>query len=200
MRIYVDIDDVLCETAVTLCAIAGREFGRSVRYGDMHTFDLQEVFSFSDDEMARFREVSHTEEALTSFPVTEGAVEGVRALVAAGHEVDIVTGRPASSHRGTEAWLEAAGLGDFEVTYVDKYGRAGCFAAGVDDPRTVTMEELRARRYDVAVDDSPIVLRRLAEWTDTCILVFDRPWNASFRLAPNMTRITSWPINPYLAP
>lgn len=192
MRIYVDIDDVLCETAVTLCAIAERDFGRVVPYNKMHTFDLQTVFSLSDAEMVRFREVSHTEEALASFPVSEGAVEGVRELVAAGHKVDIVTGRPASSHRGTEKWLAAAGLGDFVVTYVDKYGRAGCFAANPGDPPTVTMEELRARRYDVAIDDSPIVLAKLADWTDTRILVFDRPWNASFGLAPNMTRITSW--------
>jgi len=192
MRIYVDIDDVLCETAVALCEIAERDFGRVVRYEDVHTFNLQEVFSLNDEEMARFRDLSHTVEALLSFLPTEGAVEGVKALVAAGHEVDIVTGRPASSHRGTEAWLKAAGLGDFKPTYVDKYGRIGCFDENKDDPPTVTMEELRARRYDVAIDDSPIVLARLAAWTETRILVFDRPWNASFGLAPNMTRITSW--------
>ena len=192
MRIYVDIDDVLCETAATLCAIARREFGRVVLYDDVRSFDLQQVFSLSDAEMARFRELSHTDEALMSFPVTEGAVEGVKALMAAGHVVDIVTGRPAAAHRGTEAWLEAAGLGGLVVTYVDKYGRIGCFASGPDDPPTVTMEELRARRYDVAVDDSPVVLARLADWANTHILVYDRPWNASFPLAPNMSRVKGW--------
>lgn len=191
-RIYVDIDDVLCETAAKLCEIAEREFGRVVRYGGVRSFDLQKVFSLDDAEMARFRELSHEEEVLASYPVTEGAVEGVKALVAAGHEVDLVTGRPASSHRGTERWLEAAGLGDFKVTYVDKYGRAGCFATGPDDPPTVSLEELRARGYDVAIDDSPVVLDRLAAWHETRVMVFDRPWNASFPLAPNMLRARSW--------
>jgi len=195
-RIYVDMDDVLCETAVTLCAVAEREFGKVVPYGEVRSFDLQKVFSLDDEEMARFREISHSEETLASYPVTEGAVEGVKALEAAGCAVDIVTGRPASAHRGTEAWLASAGLGGFGVTYVDKYGRAGCFAENPDDPPTITMEELRSRRYDVAIDDSPVVLRRLAEWTETRVIVFDRPWNASFPLAPNMTRVASWPLAP----
>jgi len=192
MKIYVDIDDVLCETAATLCAIAEREFGRIVPYCEVRSFDLQNVFSLNEAEMVRFRELSHSEETLLSYPVTDGAVDGVKALAAAGHDVGMVTGRPASAHRGTEAWLEAAGLGGFGVTYVDKYGRAGCFATSPDDPPTITLEELRARRYDVAIDDSPVVLRRLAEWTETRVVVFDRPWNASFPMSANMARVYSW--------
>ena len=192
MRIYVDIDDVLCETAATLCGLAEREFGRHVKYLDVRQFDLQKVFSLDDSEMARFRELSHSAHALASYPVTQGAVAGVRALVAAGHQVDAVTGRPASSHRGTEAWLEAAGFGDLPVTYVDKYGRAGCFGQNPDDPPTVSMDELGERRYDAAIDDSPLALDRLADWRSTRVFVFDRPWNADYALAPNMVRASGW--------
>ena len=39
MRIYVDIDDVLCETAASLCGLAAREFGRHVAYEDVGVFD-----------------------------------------------------------------------------------------------------------------------------------------------------------------
>lgn len=193
MRIYVDIDDVLCETAVGLCEIAAREFGRRVEYGNVRDFDLQKVFSLSDAEMARFRELSHLAETLASFAITPGAVEGVRALVAAGHEVDLVTGRPASSHIGTETWLESAGLSALPVLYVDKYDRAGIFSHAADDPPTVSMAELESRGYGVAIDDSPLALAKLARWERTEVLVFDRPWNAAFHLAPNMERIRSWP-------
>lgn len=191
MRIYVDMDDVLCETAAALCILAEREFGKSVRYGDVRSFDLQEVFGLTDGEMERFRVVSHERGSILGYPQTPGAADGVRALVAAGHRVDIVTGRPAFTHRDTSEWLRTAGLGDLPVTYVDKYGRS--FASGPDDPPTVDMGELEARRYDVVIDDSPVVLRRLAEWTRSRILVFSRPWNEAFPLAANMTRVRGWP-------
>ena len=51
MRIYVDIDDVLCETAASLCEIVAREFGRHVAYEDVFQFDLQDVFRLTDEEM-----------------------------------------------------------------------------------------------------------------------------------------------------
>lgn len=192
MRIYVDIDDVLCETAHSLCELAESGFGRRVEYSSVREFDLQRVFSLSDDEMQRFRVLSHLPEVLASFAPTPGAADGVKSLVAAGHSVDLVTGRPASSRLGTEMWLKSAGLEDFAVTYVDKYGRSGIYENGPDDPPTVDMPTLAARRYDVAIDDSPIVLAKLSAWRDTKVLVFDRPWNADFILAPNMRRVATW--------
>ena len=190
MRIYVDMDDVLCETAAALCKLAEREFGKFVEYGNVRSFDLQEVFGLTDGEMDRFRVVSHERDSILGYPQTPGAADGVRALVEAGHLVDIVTGRPAFTHCDTSEWLRAAGLGGLPVTYVDKYGRS--FASGPDDPPTVTLGELESRRYDVVIDDSPVVLRRLAEWRSSRVLVFSRPWNESFPLAPNMIRVGGW--------
>lgn len=192
MRIYVDIDDVLCETAKSLTALAARAFGRNVPYERMFQFNLQETFGLTDAEMTRFVELSHDPACLRNYAATPGAVEGVKALRAAGHAVDIVTGRPAFSYAATEAWLASVGLGDFAVTYVNKYGRTYKHEPG--EPRTVTLPELRARHYDVAIDDSPVVLKALADWAETHVFVFDRPWNHAFALAPNMTRVTGWPI------
>ncbi len=193
MRIYVDVDDVLCETAAHLCEIAAREFGRSVAYKDVFQFDLQEVFGLTDAEMKRFMVVSHDPDSLLAHPVTPGGPEGLRALCAAGHDVEIVTGRPASAHRPTEAWLARVGLADFPVTYVDKYGRDACYPHNPEDPPTVPLAELLKRRYDIVIDDSPKVLAHLAEaWPQTRILVFSRPWNENYRLASNMQRVANW--------
>ena len=192
MRIYIDIDDVLCETAAHLCEIAADAFGKRVRYEDVFQFDLQEVFGLTDEEMKRFMVLSHEPASLCAHPLTPGAAEGVRALRAAGHEVEIVTGRPASAHQPTETWLKMVGLGDFTVTYVDKYGRDACYAHNPGDPPTVPLAELLARHYDVAIDDSPSVLKSLAAWTSTRVLVFNRPWNQRYALADNMTRVADW--------
>lgn len=190
MRIYVDIDDVLCETAASLCGLAARGFDRHVDYENVHVFDLQQVFGLTDEEMKRFAVLSHEPECLKNFPLTEGAVEGLKAFRDSGAEVDILTGRPAASHRATEEWLQSVGLGDFHVEYVNKYGRS--FLHNPDDPPTVPLADLMKRRYDVAIDDSPVILKSLAEWKDTRVLVFDRPWNRSFELASNMTRVVGW--------
>lgn len=190
MRFYIDIDDVLCETAATLCGLAERTFGKGVPYEKVQQFDLQRVFRLTDEEMARFMVLSHEPDCLRSYPETPGATAGVRALRAAGHTVEFVTGRPPSAHAATRDWLDAVGLGDIPVTYVDKYGRFSRQTA--DAPHAITLPELLARRYDVAIDDSPVVLPHLASWTDTHVLVMDRPWNADFILAPNMTRVRGW--------
>lgn len=190
MKIYLDIDDVLCETARTLCGLAARVFGRHVRYEDVRAFDLQRVFGLDDGEMRRFADLSHARDCLMGYPATPGAVEGVRALRAAGAEIDLLTGRPAWAHAATEDWLASVGLGGLGVEYVDKYGRGGARRPG--DPETVPLAALLARRYDFAVDDSPVVLGPLAAWERTRVLVFDRPWNRGFPLAPNMTRVAGW--------
>ena len=112
MRIYIDIDDVLCETAATLCQVAARTFGKGIPYEQVRQFDLQRVFGLTDGEMRRFMEISHQPEVLLSYPPTPGAAASVRALLESGNDIEIATGRPASSHRATEALLEESRFGD----------------------------------------------------------------------------------------
>jgi len=190
MRIYCDMDDILCETAVSLCELAYRMFGKRVAYEDVRDFNLQKTFALSDDEMRRFMDVAHAPENIASYTPTPGALEGFKALAEAGHEVEVVTGRPAFTHPATRAWLDRAGFGDFPVTYVDKYNRP----QPVDPtcPRAVPLAVFMKRQYDVAIDDSPVILPTLGQWKETRIVVFDRPWNRSFALMPNMRRVRCW--------
>lgn len=190
MRIYCDMDDILCETAASLCGLADRLFGVKVDYESVGEFNLQNVFKLSDAQMRKFSLASHAYETLMSYPETPGAIEGLKALRKAGHEVDIVTGRPASAWKGTYDWLESHGLSGCEVTFVDKYARG--YGAFSDLPRMVPLAEVRARSYDVAIDDSPLSLDFLKTWNETTVLVFDRPWNRAAALAPNMTRVKDW--------
>ena len=192
MRIYVDMDDVISETAAGLCELAARSFGRRVPYEKVFQFDLKDVFGFTDAEMREFMRLSHLPETLAAYRVTPGAPRALRALAAAGHEIEIVTGRPSYAAAGTRAWLEAAGLGELPVSFVDKYGRANVYQCGGDAPPTVPLAEFLTREYDVAIDDSPSILPRLAQWKRTRVFVFDRPWNRAYQLAANMARVSGW--------
>ena len=193
MKIYVDMDDVLCETARHLCRLAERFFQRTVAYEQVFQFDLQEVFGLTDEEMKRFMALSHRRDSLLAHAATRGARKSLLDLRAAGHDVHIVTGRPGSAHAATAEWLAKRGLGGFPVTFVDKYGRDAHYPHNPDDPPTVTLPELLAQKFDLVIDDSPSILRHLTAWPKTRIFVFARPWNVHYALAPNMTRVNGWP-------
>jgi len=185
------MDDILCETAISLCDLAFRLFGKRVAYESVTDFNLQRTFALNDTEFRRFMDVAHEPENLLAYATTPGAVEAVQALIALGHTMEVVTGRPASTYRATRDWLNKVGFGACPVIFVDKYARTST-VLDPNAPRTIPLVEFMTRHYDVAIDDSPVILPTLAEWKDTRIMVFDRPWNHSFVLKPNMTRIEGW--------
>src|SRR5262249_20386901 len=96
--IYVDMDDVLCETAQALLAIAAREFGKTIPYDQLNTFEVGEACGLEMREIEElFRLAHHPEEMLAMAPIGE-AVDILRRWTAAGQEIAIVTGRPPSTY------------------------------------------------------------------------------------------------------
>ncbi len=191
MRIYIDFDDVLCETARHLSELARDLYGRRVPYEAISVFDLREAFSLSAEEIDTLMARAHDADFLTELAPAPGGIEAVRALEADGHDLVIVTGRPATSHDGTSGWLRKHGLGHIEVVYFDKYGRAKEPPAA-DAPKTLTRDEFERLHFDVAIDDSPTALDLLAHRCDCTVFVFNRPWNQTYRMAPSMRRSSSW--------
>ena len=182
MRIYIDFDDVLCETARHLSDLARELFGRQVPYEAISGFDLQQALM----------EHAHRDDFLAGLTPTPGGVEGVRALESRGHELVIVTGRPAVSHPGSCGWLRKHGLAHLGLMHVDKYGRADTRRTEGDVPQTLDRDAFAAQRFDVAIDDSPIALDLLAPRRDCLVIVYDRPWNRRYAQTPNMRRSDSW--------
>lgn len=192
MRIYIDIDDVVTETARTLCTVADEMFGRKVAYHDVFAFDLSKSFSLDGDQIALLMARAHSPAALASYPETPGAAETIRRWAASGHDMTFVTGRPASTHDGTCHWLDAHGLGGIAVIHVDKFGRE--LGAMFHSPDyVVTLDDFLAMRFDFAVEDSPIGLGHLARIPGCRVAVFDRPWNAETPMpSPLFRRCASW--------
>jgi 5'(3')-deoxyribonucleotidase len=191
MRIYIDFDDVLCETARHLSDLARDLFDRHVPYEAISGFDLKQAFSLSDSEIDALMEHAHRKDFLTALTPAPGGVEAVRALESRGHELAIVTGRPAASHEGSLGWLHKHGLPHLGLIYLDKYGRAPAVPAP-DAPRTLTRDEFATLHFDVAIDDSPAALDLLAPRQNCTVIVYDRPWNRCYTHAANMRRSASW--------
>ena len=123
MKIYVDYDDCLCETARTFTEIADRLFGKKVPYEEVRFFNLQDSFKLTDEEYKEILVEGHRPEILMAFEETPGASEVMNEWLDAGHEVYIITGRPYSSYEPSRKWLDEHGMERFRMYCVNKYGR-----------------------------------------------------------------------------
>jgi len=191
MRIYIDFDDVLCETARALSDAAKVVFQRDVPYEEITVFNLQHAFSLSGDEIEQLMDLAHEVEFLAELEPAPGAIEGVRELLERGHEVVIVTGRPSYCHAGSVDWLARYGLENLEVIYVDKYGRAPkILPQGA--PPMLSLDQFYELSFDVAIDDSPAALDLLTGLKECQMVIYSRPWNLSYQPSSEMTRCNSW--------
>ena len=191
MRIYIDFDDVLCETARHLSDMARTLYSRDVPYEAISVFNLQEAFALSDAEIKDLMDQAHRTEFLARLDPAPGGIEAIRTLEAHGHDLAIVTGRPATSHAGSCAWLRKHGLAHLDIIYFDKYGRAPANPPP-DAPKTLNRDEFATLHFDVAIDDSPTALDLLAHREDCTVIVYNRPWNRGYTHAANMRRSDSW--------
>jgi uncharacterized HAD superfamily protein len=184
--IYVDMDDVLCETARMWLAIAEREFGKIIRYDQLNTFEIGEACGLEADEIQELiRLAHHPEELLAMAPIGE-AVDILKRWTAAGHEIAIVTGRPPSTYDVSRAWLARHDVPHHDFVMVDKYGR---FAT--ENTIAITLQELAAHRFSFAVEDSPSMARFLAMEMNVPVALLDRPWN-QMEDHPLITRLSDW--------
>lgn len=89
MTILVDMDDVLEQLAVAWIEYVNEHFGTSVSIQDTHAWDLSLAFPTLTKEQVYSAEL---DDALWSrVKPMPGADEGLRRLIAAGHEIYIVT-------------------------------------------------------------------------------------------------------------
>lgn len=185
--IYVDMDDVLCETARALLAIAEREFGKTIPYDQLNTFEVGEACGLESREIHElFRLAHHPEELLAMEPIEE-ATAVLKQWNDAGYEIAIVTGRPPSTYDVSRAWLTRYEVPHHDFVMVDKYGR---FAT--DNTIAITLRELAERRFSFAVEDSPLMARFLATEMKVPVALLDRPWN-QMEDHPLIIRHKDWP-------
>ena len=191
MRIYIDFDDVLCETARALSEMAKEVFKRDVPYEQITVFDLRHAFSLSGDEIDHLMDLAHEIEFLEKLEPTPGAVDALKRLLEMGHDVVIVTGRPSYCHEGSIRWLKRFRLESLEVIYVDKYGRAPKVTSE-GAPPMLTLGEFNRLSFDIAIDDSPAALDLLTALDNCRVIIYDRPWNRSYQAQKSMQRFSGW--------
>lgn len=191
-RVYVDFDDVLCETAQELLRVLKAEFGKSVAFEDVWTFSLEKSLGLDKEKLESFMERVHKPDVLSAMKPMKGAKAVLEEWTRAGFEITVVTGRPPSTESTSRDWLERHAFPHSGVIFVDKYSR---LIPGWRGTKTVPLAELSRMEFCLAIDDAPAMLNYLAEKMSPPVIVFDRPWNAQglSKAAPGrMFRCRGW--------
>lgn len=190
MKIYIDFDDIICETAEYFTKIAKELFGIDVPYRQVQFFNLQKSFDLSDAQYDELMEAGHTPENLLNYEETGGASRTINKWVDEGHEVFIITGRPFNSYEPSRTWLDEHQLERVPLFCVDKYGRE---TFGQDFIYNMTLEQLYSMTFDFAIEDSPAAFEHVLHFEKCKVAVFDRPWNRQVELPnDNFVRCGGW--------
>ncbi len=190
MKIYVDFDDCLCETARFFSGFVKDLFGVDVPYENIHYFDLKKSFSLTEEQYEEMMLKAHTPEILLTLEETPGASEVVNRWLDEGHEVSVITGRPYSAYEASREWLDRHGLSGIRMYCLNKYGRDS-FIKNSDF--SLELEDYYKMHFDVAVEDSPSAFRFFEHLPELQVMVYDRPWNREHAFPNgNYTRCADW--------
>ncbi len=190
MKIYVDYDDCLCETARSFSELAVEMFDKHVPYEKIRYFELDRSFDLDSEQYERFMLKGHEPEVLLSYDETPGASAVINEWVAKGHEVSIITGRPLSAYEPSRKWLDDHGLQSVRLYCLNKYGREGYIYNG---DYSLELNDFYKMDFDFAIEDSPKAFKFFDHFKDLRVLVFDRPWNRECVFpGDNYTRCPGW--------
>ena len=190
MKIYVDFDDCLCETAKSFSDIIADLFGIVIPYEGIKYFNLQKAFSLSDEDYKTLMVKGHQAETLLSLEETPGASEAVNAWIDKGYDVSIITGRPFDSYEPSRIWLDQHDLERVKLYCLNKYSRDGFYK---NSEVGLELEDYYKMHFDFAVEDSPSAYKFFDHLPDLKVLVFDRPWNREDPFPnENYSRVPDW--------
>jgi uncharacterized HAD superfamily protein len=185
--IYVDMDDVLCETARGCLAVIERKFGKRVAYECLTSFDLGQACELGPEETAALYHIVHHPDELLKLEPIPAAIPILRQWTAGGYEIAIVTGRPPATYEPSVQWLKVHEVPYHSFMMVDKYGRFE-----TQNTIAVSLSELAENSFSFGVEDSPTMARFLAEQMRIPVKLFDRPWNQTALEHPNIKRYKHW--------
>jgi uncharacterized protein len=186
--IYVDLDDVLCQTARHFLVIVEREFGKRVSYEQLTNFDIGTSCGLRIEEREHLYRVVHEPDELIKIAPIEAAIAALRQWAEAGFEIAIVTGRPPDSYEPSLVWLSQNRVPYHSFSMVNKYGRFT-----TENTVAINLDELATRNYCWAVEDSLPMAQYLAGQMNLRVALIDCPWNRSVQQHANVNRYTDWP-------
>lgn len=185
--LYVDLDDVLCQTARHFLKIVEREFGKKVAYEQLTNFDVGRSCGLTSAERDELYRIVHRPEELLSMAPVEEAIGVLRRWEESGLKIAIVTGRPPDTREVSVAWLRRHGFPFHSFTIVDKYSRFSTAKTAA-----IALAQLAERKFCFAVEDSLPMAQYLATHMKVPVALLERPWNRSPEEHIRISRYCDW--------
>jgi uncharacterized HAD superfamily protein len=185
--IYVDLDDVIAKTTCHYVDILKREFGRTVDFEDITSFNLQGSFALSDSEYEYFFSLVHRPEIILELEPIEGAVNALNSWSGQGYRIMVVTGRLTSTYESSLEWLKANNVPFDSFIMVDKYSRPV-----VDKNIAITLDSFAEMEFSLAVEDSVDMVQFINKRMNIPVILFDRPWNRDSTPQSGVQRFKTW--------
>ena len=187
MKIYVDMDDVLCDTAGAYLRLLKQLYGKDIAFNEVFSFNLKDSFDLSEDEMAFLFRRAHEPDVLLEMEPIHYMRQVLDMLSAKGDTIAIVTGRHTSAYEASKQWFVKWSIPCHSFTMVDKYGWPD-----TDLDRAISLDELSNFNYDLGIEDSPKMAEFLSKSLNIPVLLFDRPWNKRYSGNSCCTRCEGW--------
>lgn len=187
MNIYIDMDDVLCDTAGAYTHLLAHEFGKTVSFEDIFSFNLQQSFDLDDDENRRLFTRGHEPDFINNLRPMDRMLAVLQDWRKKGHHISVVTGRHTSTWSQSLKWLEAQKVPYHSFIMVDKYGWSE-----TDERIAISLDELSTIEFHIGVEDSPKMADFLSARMDLPLLLFDRPWNRDYTTNSTTVRCHDW--------
>lgn len=190
MNVYIDFDDVICETGRYFTILAKELFDIELPYSEVQFFNLQKSFNLDDEQYDKLLRAGHIPENLLAYEETPNASETINKWLSKGHDIKIITGRPFDSFKPSRQWLDEHGLKDIPLFCVDKYGRE---SFNKESTYSMTLQELYDMTFDFAIEDSPSAFEHVLHFKNCKVAIFDRPWNKDAKFpGANFVRCRDW--------
>ena len=187
VNIYLDMDDVLCDTAAAYLALLAREFDMHVDFEEVFSFNLQKSFGLSDEQNNRLFTRAHEPEFVGSLKPMEGMLPVLGNWKKQGFILSILTGRHTSASEASQQWLKEHNIPYHSFTMVDKYNWSG-----TDRNIAISLEQMSRLSFDFGVEDSPKMADYLSCEMSMPVVLFDRPWNRNYELQATGRRCRGW--------
>jgi uncharacterized HAD superfamily protein len=186
--IYVDMDDVLAHSTRSYVDVLHREFGKTVSYEDVTSFDLGVSFDLSRSELQYLFSVIHRPGEILRLERVPGARTTLRQWERDGFSIAIVTGRIEKAYEASLEWLKKNDIPYHQFFMVNKYGRES------EPPRqqALSLEQFTEMKFSFAVEDSPDMAVHLVKKMDVPVALLDRPWNRKAEDHGKIRRHFSW--------